>query len=529
MRPELLCLLSLLCAAPDALTQPGAPVPLSSGPDDRAPAIAYAENQDVYLAVWERVTGLAVEIVGQRYQAGGALVGAPVVIAGSGGAPTVGYVRARDRFVVAWKASFSEIRAATVDPGTGAVSVSVPVAERPNFNYVGPEFPALASNVVATDPAALLVWGDTHGAAIVGLSDVFARRLTVTAAGAIVAGPQVTVARGNWIGAPSVSRDGGQDGRYLIAYSERFNSSLGGVRANVRAVHADLSMSSVLQLDVGSRMPAVDGDGRSWVLAYEQAIGNDLDIYANRLVYDAANNALRTVVVAPVANDPGDLETRPQVAWLQDSCLVAFDDGPSGPDDGLFVRSIDQTDCRLCQGTFRLAPSAASTGSGFYVVSLAPRRRGGLSGDDVSIAWAGLDAQQARLVQAVAFRAVDGVATNLGGGCGVLGGVARATCARVGNIGFQHRLRDAQPGGAAVLVLGTVTGGFGCGPCSLVPVPVASVVTQIDAFGHAAVPMPVPRTPSLVGTTLFEQWLTVGAGCAAFGVDLSDALSVRLQ
>jgi hypothetical protein len=117
----------------------------------------------------------------------------------------------------------------------------------------------------------------------------------------------------------------------------------------------------------------------------------------------------------------------------------------------------------------------------------------------------------------------------LGGGCGE-GGFAAATCAIVGNQSFVANLRNATPGVAAFLVLGVAPAAFSCGPCQLIPLPLAALPAGFTSErGNAALSLPIPNAPGLLGATLLQQWITVAGTACPLGIQLSNALQVQLQ
>jgi len=133
------------------------------------------------------------------------------------------------------------------------------------------------------------------------------------------------------------------------------------------------------------------------------------------------------------------------------------------------------------------------------------------------------------VIQLRSLRADDGTVTDLGGGCGS-GGRAQATCAITGHAGFSHWLSEATPSAASLLVLSTRQTALTCGSCTLVADPTAGVAvsTATDNFGEAAVPMPIPASPSLVGVELVEQWLVLGGGGCA-GLGFSNAIRLEIE
>ena len=186
------------------------------------------------------------------------------------------------------------------------------------------------------------------------------------------------------------------------------------------------------------------------------------------------------------------------------------------------VASLDSASCTPCEGQFLLP----STSIGASV--LAGRVRGGQPAEQALVAWG----YSPNTINIVAFRAADGIVTDLGGGCGQ-GGEALVSCARVGNVYFTQELRGAASSSPCWLLFGAGPFQFPCGPCSLVVNPACAVVAfagSTDANGRASAALPLPNVPGLIGLKFREQWLLAASGgCAQFGIAFSNGIEVELQ
>ena len=134
-------------------------------------------------------------------------------------------------------------------------------------------------------------------------------------------------------------------------------------------------------------------------------------------------------------------------------------------------------------------------------------------------------------VQGGLWRTVDGVSTDLAGGCGP-SGQAFSACLIHGNANFAFRLRGANVGfpGTAALVLSRDRLDLPCGSCRLVPDPASGIVVVlgIDGVGNAAVPLALPA--STFGISFFSQWVVTSfTSCAPLGASLSAAQLVVIE
>jgi ELWxxDGT repeat protein len=98
----------------------------------------------------------------------------------------------------------------------------------------------------------------------------------------------------------------------------------------------------------------------------------------------------------------------------------------------------------------------------------------------------------------------------------------------VGNAGFALTVADTAPGSLVLLAASTERGDLPLGGCVVYPeLPVVLSDTVANGAGAAAIALPVPNTPSLVGATVFGQWFVlVPAGPVLGSFDASRGLYV---
>lgn len=151
--------------------------------------------------------------------------------------------------------------------------------------------------------------------------------------------------------------------------------------------------------------------------------------------------------------------------------------------------------------------------------------------DDIRLFWASVRDNDVKMATYV-FE--DGTVTPLAPACGGLSATTRHTCAFVGGSVYQSVL-EGSPTDGNFLVLGTQRLDASCGGCTLVPDPFTGVILagpSRNAAGDTWVDLTIPNLPSLVGFTLYQQWVVLDAatpGCAALGADFSAAHRIVLQ
>ena len=254
--------------------------------------------------------------------------------------------------------------------------------------------------------------------------------------------------------------------------------------------------------------PDIAGDGKDFMLSYRQTIGGMT--VCRRLRADAGS------IVAGAAKPIVSSATFPRISRISSSYLLMFKRGAE-----TFATSIDAATCSSCEGEFRLGASPS-----FNPVAVC-KTVNGRPTNRALVAW-----REGPVIEIQAFRADDGIVSDLGGGCAA-GGEALVTCARTGNAGFTNELRDAAALSPATFVLGLAQTSFPCGPCTLMVQPAGALIVPVgttDANGRASLAIPLPNLPGLQGAKLVEQWLVVSlnGGCAQ-SVGFSNALEVQIQ
>lgn len=335
----------------------------------------------------------------------------------------------------------------------------------------------------------------------------------------------VDVALGTTVNQQSIAPTGGTSGRYLIAFVEE-NGPILGVVVNR---NANL-LSPVFEIDpAGATWPQVDGDGSSWIVAYErpEGAGFDRDIFCRKVTLVPGSETPSVGPEVPVANEAGRDEQRAHVSWTGESYLIAYMREDASGNDDVWVRGFEALGCEPC-GQPQQITSSALPDLGPAIVS----DRGVGGGDGAWVTWH--EVEMLRLgnsdlsrIKAQRYDPADGIVSGLGGKCG-LGGVQSATCAAVpGTLGLA--IENAATTAPALLILGAQTWNFNCGSCRIVPRALATVAATTDQVGRASVGFSL-TDPVFVGAQLLTQWLVVSPPSDCFGnVSLSNALRVEIQ
>ncbi|MEM7201514.1 MAG: hypothetical protein AAF628_14690 [Planctomycetota bacterium] len=498
----------------------------------REPDVAYDATTDTYLVVWEsswefwqrEVSGGSTfirdvyEIRGQFVDSTGNPVGTSFLVTDfkvDGFRPRVANLNKTDRFLVTWEEASNngDIYARTIDAATGVLSARVPVA-----NTVAAEVqPVVAGEASTLDDDAVVVWlNQSQGV-------ILACEVTAAAPGVVPAvGPPTAVTAGK-VRHPAVAASGDLAGRLLVAWTQD-----DGPRGEIFGRFIDrsaqrLTLPFPIYEGTDAAWPAVAGDGTSWVVAFQHREGGILnfDIAAQVVRYDPVSASEYLFGgTQPVAAAPNHNETRPAVAWIGESVKVGWkEDFAQGSQ--IHAKTIDPHTCIRCEpefvvdtGTDAAWPAIASE----MTAELGSKSNGALH---VFV--------QDDAVYGDLFHARDGLVTDVGGACGQ-GGTPDATCVVAPNAAFRFRVLHSHASQSAFMILSGARLDAALPPsCTLVPDPLLGVIlgSGTSAQGNAALLVPIPDNPALIGARLFAQWGVTG-GSGSLGLDFSNALRVRI-
>ncbi|MBL8747611.1 MAG: hypothetical protein JNK78_00520, partial [Planctomycetes bacterium] len=486
--------------------------PSSGGGFDRFPDVAYDHTADVYLAVFQTwLSATNQNVYGQRFTPTGtvgSLIQLEVATNNLPSDPHVANVAASGGFVVVWHQA-GDILARGVSASSGLMTPVVGVATGTDVQ----EQPDIAGESDATHTAAVCVWTNTT------TSDIQARHV-IWSSGSLLVGLVVTTFANpvsSPYSKPCISQHDGETGRRLICW-ERF-VSLGTANQALVAVVVDRNLATVagptllFNNTLDERDPDCDGDGNSWVIAFEReesAGAANTNVLALPIHLAGASLVPGTEVSVALAAtiDEGD----PAVCWLRESCLVAFSREQSifSTDRDTFVRSIDPIGCHACEGEFALDVGGGTDESSPAIAW----RLGNGTDDEAMIVWASnfffVPNPAPPSIEALPFRGDDGRVTTVQVACGT-GGRLTTKCARSGHADFALSLTGAAPSALTVMALATSRIDYPCGGCVLVPDPylgfLGSVVVT-SSSGDAATPLPLPA--GISGAAFYAQHVTFG-------------------
>lgn len=504
--------------------------------DDRDPDVAYDVTNDVFLVVFERIfSATDTDIHGQRVSGAGALVGGRVFIENATTNefdPKVANINLRDRFVVVYVRA-GDIKGRFVNAATAAVLPEFDVAVGTD-NQTSPD---IGGEATTSDDDAICVWWNTTQ------NRIEACQIAVNSDDSVLVWDLTTIYQSATVtpGYPRISKSGGSTGNHCIVFERTFSSTDRDPAMSI--VSRELTFLDTLRSLTGAttdqRFPSVDGDGRHWVVAWQQAEAAypgkwDIDCCAvswNPAAGGTVQGRLDTGVVSVTA-DANDDEYTASVIWVGGSVLVGWTD-QDGTAYNSYFRSLDPFTCLACEaGQLWLSGSQAWD---YWFKGCSKASGGGSereallvieSNTGVSPTTSNIEAQQ--------WRSDDGIRTSLGGGCGADAGDIYATCARTGNADFRVRLLSDLASAAAVLVVSRDRINLPCGSCRLVPDPYTGFVVfaTTNAFGQAEYATAIPNSAGIAGIVFHAQWLVaepISPGCSLFGSDMTRAISLTIN
>jgi hypothetical protein len=519
----------------DPLIGSGFGLNLLTGFDDREPLAAFDVTNDCYLVIWSNIfSATDTDINGQRISRAGSLLGTRVFVETSTARefePGVANLNGRNAFVVVYNRN-GDILARSVSAAAGAVSAGVTIAGGASNQHspsIGGDSFFSALSVTGNS---VCVWESDADNAVMATRVVVLTDLSVGPSGTVHTLSSGAAGRPS---RPRISKHGGSSRRWLVAFERQFADK------DPWAIVVDSAgspLTSQFQIDAAAGNdvnPEVDGDGTNWVVAWQHEVAvRNHDLFARSL--SLAGSPATLIGTPAVRVDIGQL---PQVDELFPSVIRTGGSTLIGIDfmflplfgDTAALASLDPFHCAACENVASPhVAGAGAEGTPFGCSALS----GGGPPDDALLVWMFITASSPTNADIAAqfWRSADGAVTNLFGGCGT-GGTAQATCVRVPNPGFVHRLRGATPNAGTFLLQSLGQEADTCGTCTRVPA-LAGVVALFfftDGEGNAAFNSPIPDIAALRGLVQFDQWLTLRAGgsCSQFQIDMSNALRIVIE
>jgi len=518
----------------------GAIVPLENNPlaDDRS--VEAASDGDDYLVVWRRFTSSTdADILGQRINASGSLLGSTLSISSGSGnysAPSVGYNRFRDVYLVAYQWATgttigeSDIRARGVVAPTGALGTQFNLAATTAFDVQ----PRVTSDSGGFDNGLLVLYNQSPtGLRLVEVGLTSAGNLQAIGGAPLIPGTNGQSSNGD------ISRSGGANGRWLVTWTQ-VGAGVTLLRGRVYTAAATAWTGTVDLVTSSTDILATrnDGDGVHWLVVYEKRenTGTDRDIFAQVVTSSGSEFGSYGSAVG-VEFDSNDNETDPSVAFLGSSFLVAWRDEDGAQKTDIGYKLLDSYTADTIENEATLDGGTLSYEDP-VVVSLFSGRAPGSSPSDAPalIAWPLVSngGTGTGNISVQRFLSSAGNVTVLGGGC--LGGTAATGTPAVGNGDFTLHYHPPLflNGSTVFLLVGAAQTAIPCGTCVIGVDPFNSMVlpVAVGALGNASVAVPIPNDNTLVGAEFFVQWANaslLSTSCPTYGVNFSDLLEVRIQ
>lgn len=513
-----------------------------------SPDVAYDENADEYLLVYENSTAFNNrDILGQRVSSSGQLLGPQINISNSTtpllrGSPRVANVDALNQFVVAWEQSVpsggSEIAVRVVGVG-GANLSSVQVIQRPSGAIDGDmDLGGSSTNTIGFGECeAMIVFQRIQN----GLATLLYTQVHIQSTFGITLNldpPELLDNSGLYPAAPSISKTRDLDDHYCVVYQVRSSADPDqphSLYARLLAADGDLEALLVLpQVAADLTRPQVDGGqplagGSSrWVVAFEQrqiAVTGALALGAMELTRTGSVGNPMLVASGETQLTPyGSNHFRPAVAFTGQKFHVAAmgriqlvgsnslefsvrlfernaQPGPwvqyIGPAESSIVPNGSVPNLALAsQWSADSEPSADKDGGLLLWVGKA---------DPIVVA---IDPQlEFSLFQSSLEK---GTAEVLGGGCTGGGTPLLSGPPTLGTLNYKLELAGINPAVSAVLLNLDFTGGatFACNSCtSLLP---DLTLLAIPTNNRAALLLNLPNNSAFIGTQLHLNWFSIG-------------------
>ena len=505
---------------------------------------AYDLTSNTYLVVWgTSFSGSTSEVRGYFWPTGGPVLIEPIAVNHNLG---VADNNASDCFVVTWDTPRAAglpgqtrdvLRVRVLRPGQLGTSIDMPLGNSGSFSEA-----CVGSNESTTDDRMLMVhqvglpYFTTPGTQSAALTT-----FTVTPQLGLFVTPSPTTAISTAnvnVTSTGISRsDDGVD-RYLVAFGEEYPVGTHRLRCGVYDAARNAIVASQVEPAVwnGPFMEiAIDGTTGNWLVASTNVYTSN-----HRTPWRThATIAGGFVNLSPGAGLPSNLGTlQLDVASTRRLHAVAYQ-----------VQGYEppcSTNCwRAGIATFTGQACAECGGDEEYAdETVAAFARPAANGDNSEAAAETVKLFYANLLSSTASTVIvgdyvpgDGIATDLGGGCGNLTATATWACAKPANIYFSSTfeavLRNA-PANSFLVLAADRLDATGCGTCTVVPNLWNGVVlTPPPSPGTTIVhTIALPIDPLLIGMSFYQQWLTLAptaTGCPSLGLNLSNALRLQFQ
>lgn len=516
----------------------------TGGWNDIQPDVAYDVTNNIYLVVFRRVFGPAnIAVRAQRISATGTLIGSFIFIESElemGRSPTVCNVNLRDRFVIFWERApilgQADIYCRSLDAATGSTSPILAVATS-SSNEINPD---AAGDNTTSDDEALVVY-EVEGVGIRGTLVTVAADGTCTLAGTQVIRNSTAARR------PAISNSQVSTTRYLVVWSDfasspplSFFSQIRGraVNRDFGLLGTEVVLASTSALVSSLDNPAVDGDGSTWLLAYEAGEGlgsSAMDIWCRAVTW--TGSTIAAAAATAVDTEPINNQVDPAVGWCGYKYVVLYAAqflGSANHD----IKGVEVgPDCSQCGNPFQLTGlNSTLLRNVEFMPAIASQRSGGGTSGDALIVFAEADDAPPFTSSIIGSRytalGTGGTITQVGNPCGNPGVIGSSNGAFVvGNTDFRVTLTGTPASAVPFLLLGFAGGEITCGSCVYINSISAQFIPNVGGTAFYNYRLPCNTYP-FVGVTVIAQWALFNTGsnpCLAIpGMSFSRRMSLTL-
>lgn len=482
--------------------------------DDTNSDVGYQHAVGLYLVAWQRkYSAFDHDIYAQFLSPAGVPQGGPSWIDSVGDVsqrPRIGTVPTSNQYVIVYEKATSPFgpfqvvcRTLQWNGPIGALTTVAAPAGNAMHHAVGCE-------ITNADDEILVVYQTDSGIEV--------REVTVPPAGALSVSAPVVLSTSAAASEPEISRSGGLLGYWMAVWtgtsaadSELFAAVVGRSLTVLAAAPVPFTNNAV-----DDSHPAVDGDGSTFVVAYQQqeAPGSALhDIRGARLQF-TGSAVSRVALDVAIETTPGQDETDPYTTWLGPKHCVVFVEHLGGLNTGIGGWLVDDT-CVPCNTKIVLdGLNTTPQRNREYAPRVGGRWQFALNGvyDDGFITFAEADDVPpftgSIICQQVEALGPGIAAVQAGPGCGN-GGLAFPGGGAPFVIGSQYSgfyASGLEAGAVPFLSIALPTAPLGCGACTLTDPLSFRFIPNVA--GNASSPFPVPCNPAFVSLTLEFQWVS---------------------
>jgi hypothetical protein len=505
-----------------------------AGVDIDFPDVAYDAYSDSWCVVWTQfLANGSTGVVGSVWDADTMALGYAFGLnqAGDEDSIRVTNIAGSGLYVLVWTnytGSTATISGLALEP-TQAQATNIFPIDGPAGVYA----PIVSGEATLFDDDCLVCWlDDTFG--------LLGRSIAIDANMQVSGTPIVQIAGGN-VTEAAISKQGGNQGLHVVTWIDRPPGLPGWVRAQV--VDHDLNLLGpgawIQNTPQGCGLPAVDGDGFKFLVAWEeQRLTNPSAVDVRGRIVTVGTTGITTLGgTLDLAGTPAREEYAVDVARLGDHFGVTYM-GPAGTlqyGDDCWFRAVSGVGAPIgAELRLELVPGTQ------YRYEHTPRLIGRIAGDATLNVDDGLlvfaDQNVTTFDSDVGMQQIEaigpgGAIVDRGGGCGPGGIASSPGPVALGNPTLALELFGAQPLAVPFLFLGVPAPLLSCGVCSVIQP--LSVTFVPNTAGSASWPFPIPGTATLVGFAFDFQFVSFNVlyvGCPSLpGVAASNIVRATID